>query len=359
MTSQPAAVTSRLLARRPENVTRRLDPDSRLCLLNGHEIIQALRDEQVIVLACNTRIKHVIPGIMRAAEELDAVVCFELSRRESDLAGGYTGLTPEDHFAAVAAYAAETGFTRPFFLHADHLTVAGADAASLAAVRELIAAQLAAGYTSFALDASLLPLAENAQVCAELSQPVRERGLGLEVQLGGAGGPLTSLAEAQEFLARLAGLGMRPDLLAINNGARHGHYLDGEEIDLDLERTLAIHQALRTYGVSMAQHGVSGTPLTLLGRFADHGIRKGNVGSHWQNIVYRYLPAELMGEMKKWAAATGQDLRFAAKPFKQEIDHLPADMIQAIEEEARRTAHHYLKAFRAPGTGSLVIRALG
>ncbi len=113
----------RLLARRPPQVLAKLPANSRVCLLNSKDILRVLKAEPVIVMACNTRIKHVIPGIMRAAEELDAVVAFELARSECSLEGGYTGFTPKLYAETVIGYAQETHFTKPFFIHADHITV--------------------------------------------------------------------------------------------------------------------------------------------------------------------------------------------------------------------------------------------
>jgi fructose-bisphosphate aldolase class II len=50
--------------------------------------------------------------------------------------------------------------------------------------RALIAAEIAAGYTSFAIDASFNPIPDNARITAELAAPIRERNLGLEVEVG-------------------------------------------------------------------------------------------------------------------------------------------------------------------------------
>ncbi|HEX8960997.1 MAG TPA: fructose-bisphosphate aldolase, partial [Geobacteraceae bacterium] len=61
-----------LLERVPEKIAKKLGSKSGVCLLNGRDIFSLLNREKMIVMACNTRIKHVIPGIMKAAEELDA-----------------------------------------------------------------------------------------------------------------------------------------------------------------------------------------------------------------------------------------------------------------------------------------------
>ena len=74
----------RVLELRPPNALAKLGDDSKVCLLNGKDVVRVLRDDPVIIMACNARIKHVIPGIMRAAEDLDATICFELAKTEGE-----------------------------------------------------------------------------------------------------------------------------------------------------------------------------------------------------------------------------------------------------------------------------------
>ncbi len=50
--------------------------------VNGAYVWKALKNEPAIVMACNTRNPLPIPGIMKAAQELDAVVAFELSKEK-------------------------------------------------------------------------------------------------------------------------------------------------------------------------------------------------------------------------------------------------------------------------------------
>ena len=85
---------AKVLDRRPEGTVKKLGKDDKLLLLSARSIFDVLRDKKVIIMACNIRIKHAVPGIMRAAEELDAIVGYELARTEGDLKGGYTGQTP-------------------------------------------------------------------------------------------------------------------------------------------------------------------------------------------------------------------------------------------------------------------------
>lgn len=364
MQAKHLPVTDKLMTRIPDNAKKNLPAGSKVCLLNSHDVWQALADVNLIVMACNTRIRHVIPGIMKAAEELDAVVCFELARSESDLSGGYTGQTPKVYFDTVVQHAMEIGFTRPFFIHADHITVKKDDEPYLVQTEELIAAQLEAGYTSFALDASFFENPQNAKFTERLTAPIRAQGLGLEVEVGeikgtGTEASLTTVDEAVDFLQRLEAAGVHPDLLAINNGSKHGNYLDGEEINIDLERTSLIFDAVKKFGVHIAQHGITGTPLTVVGRFADHGIRKGNVGTHWQNIAHANLPQELMAEMQAWSEKEGKNIKMATKVFKETIDSVDQKYRQAVADEACKTAKEYFTAFRAVGSASRVIEKLG
>ena len=351
------------MARRPPQVLAKLPANSRVCLLNSKDILTVLKSAPVIVMACNTRIKHVIPGIMRAAQELDAVVGFELARSECTLEGGYTGFTPQLYAETVIDYAEKTQFTRPFFIHADHITVKSTAPEAIASARELIEAQLAAGYTSFAIDASFNELPDNIQITTELARPIVEQNLGLEVEVGeikstGQEAEITTVAEAADFIRGLHAQGIHPDLLAINNGSKHGNYLEGEKISIDLERTGEIYNIIREFGVCIAQHGVTGTPLHLIGIFADYGIRKANVGTQWQNVAHAGLPEELMAEMRAWAAENKKDIKMAARPFKDKIDSIPASFQQKIADQAFEEAKVFIQAFRAVGTASRVLEGL-
>jgi len=357
------AAEDRLLARRPPKVLAKLPANSRVCLLNSKDILTVLKSAPVIVMACNTRIKHVIPGIMRAAQELDAVVAFELARSECSIEGGYTGFTPQLYADTVIGYAEETKFIKPFFIHADHITVKSTAPEAIASARELIEAQLAAGYTSFAIDASFNELPDNITITTELARPIVAQNLGLEVEVGeikstGQEAEITTVAEAVDFIRGLRDQGIHPDLLAINNGSKHGNYLEGEKISIDLERTGNIYQAIKEFGVCIAQHGVTGTPLHLVGRFADYGIRKANVGTQWQNVAHAGLPEDLMAEMRAWAAQNKKDIKMAAKPFKDKIDAMPASFQQQIADQAYAEAKVFIQAFRAVGTASKVLEGL-
>jgi len=211
------------------------------------------------------------PGIMKAAEELNAVVAFELTRTEGGLDGGYTGQTPQVFFRSIIEYAEQGKFTMPFIVHGDHITVKDTSEGELAMASELLRNQIDTGFTSFALDASFNPVADNVRIIYSVAQPVISEGYCLEVELGevkpvGSNSTLTTLNETEAFLSGLAGHGITPDLLAIDNGSKSGNYLEGEMVRIDLERTREIFRSAESFGLAgLVQHGITGTPLRIVG----------------------------------------------------------------------------------------------
>ena len=351
------------MKKRPKNTVRKLGKDNRLLILSGHTIFDILRDKKVIIMACNIRIRHVVPGIMRAADELDAIVGYELARTEGDLKGGYTGQTPYTFFEMITDYANRLDFKKPFFIHADHTAVKNTSEEELEIAGSIIKAAIDAGYTSVAIDASHNEIKDNITITSKLAKLVQDAGLGLEVEIGEIklvkeGGALSTVKESLEFIEGIRKNGIKPDLLAINNGSKHGNYAPGEEPHIDLKRTGEIYDAIKRYNVCIAQHGITGTPLQLVGQFADYGIRKGNVGTEWQNIVHRHLPKDLSEDIKKWMEENKQEIKKATKPFKDRIDGIPEENKRAIEEEAYTRAKEFIKAFRAEGTASTLLKTL-
>lgn len=354
----------KLMERVPERIRAKLGSESRVCLLNGRDIVNALRHESTIVMACNARIKHVIPGIMRAAEEMDAVVAFELTRTEGGLDGGYTGQPPEQFFTTIIDYAEQYNFTTPFFIHGDHITVRDMSAGEADEAAKLLDAQIDAGFTSFSLDASFNPLPDNIAIVTRLAQPVIAEGYGLEVELGevppvGSESNLTSVQEAEEFLAALANRGVKPQLLAIDNGSKTGNYLDGEIVHIDLERTREIYRKVVGFGLAgLVQHGITGTPLRIVGKLADYGVRKGNIGTLWQNVAHAGLPLDLMDAMRRWAKENRRDIKYATGAFKADIDAIPAENARQIHDMAYREAKEFITAFHAKGSAAKLAQML-
>lgn len=353
----------KLLEKVPESIKAKLGSKSKVCLFNSKDIFDAIRDKKIIMMACNIRIKHVVPGIMRAAQELDAVVGYELAKSEGHIDGGYTGQTPQIFFEMLVDYAEKTGLEMPFFIHGDHITVKNTSDKEIEAAKALIRAELDAGYTSYAIDASFNEHEDNLRITTMLAQPIIDAGWGLEVEVGevksaGQEAEITTVEEGKSYIDGLWDNGVKPNLLAINNGSKHGNYLEGEEVSIELNRTGEIYEAIKDKEVRIAQHGITGTPLHLVGKFADYGIRKGNVGTLWQNIAYENLPLDLMSQMKQWAEKESKNIKMATKHFKKEIDTISDDYSNAIAEQAYKEACGFIKGFRADGSASSINKAI-
>jgi fructose-bisphosphate aldolase class II len=348
----------------PERIRSLLGSESTICLLNGKDVFSTLRDDNLIVMACNPRIRHAIPGIMKAAEELDAVVAFELTRTEGGLDGGYTGQTPREFFSSIIEYAQQCNFTMPFIIHGDHITIRDTSAEELASAAELLRNQIETGFTSFALDASFNPGADNVGIICSLAQPVITEGFGLEVELGevkpvGNDSSLTTIEETEFFLSGLAGHGITPDLLAIDNGSKSGNYLEGEMVKIDLERTREIFRTAASFGLAgLVQHGITGTPLRIVGKLAEYGIRKGNIGTLWQNVCHAGLPLDLMDAMRHWARENRKDIKYATGIFKSDINAIPEENKRQILDMAYREAKEFLVAFNSKGSASKLANRL-
>jgi fructose-bisphosphate aldolase, class II len=348
----------------PAPVKNLLGSESRACIISGSSVYGLLSDAPFIIMGCNTRIRHVVPGIMRAAEELDALVAFELTATEGGLDGGYTGQTPDQFVRSLVEYAEICRFSKPFIIHADHITIKNSSDQELDAARKLIEAQLAAGYSSFALDASFCPIPENIRILAQLVPMLRNHDVGLEVELGevtpvGRESSLTTIEDAEEFLSGLAAHDITPHLLAIDNGSKSGNYLDGQLVNIDLQRTGEIFETARKFGVSgLVQHGITGTPLRIVGRLADYGIRKGNIGTLWQNVAHAGLPPELVDEMRDWAREQKRDIKYATAVFADRINAIDKDDMKLIAELAYREAKEFITAFQAKGSVSRLVEAL-
>lgn len=366
----------------------------------GNRMFEALRDEEAIIMACNTRIvPGVVKGIFRAAKRLRTAVIFELAKSESDLEGGYTGLTPEDYSKAVQEAANEVGFSK-WVLHADHITVMKGTDEELEDVKKLIEAQINAGYTSYAIDASFLfdldgstvvdQLQKNIDITEKLANFIKEKmgekEFGLEVEVGEIGKKdegglvLTTAEEASTFIKELNNKDIFPQLLAIANGSTHGNIYDSEgnlisQVSINIERTVEIAKEIEGLNVRIAQHGITGTPLKFINtKFPKGLIIKGNVGTFWMNLaweVFEIYEPELYEDIWNWTIDThkeaaakkgitknneifGKYSKLAIKEFKDRIYTVSSETEEALEAKAYAGAMMFFKAFNSVGTADKI-----
>jgi fructose-bisphosphate aldolase class II len=369
----------------------------------GSAILQGISGHKAIVMAANVRIATVAQGIFQAAKDTDSAVFMELARSESDLKGGYTGMTPADFSAKMGEAAQKVQFD-VWALHADHITIKKGDAAEIDGTKQLIDAQIRAGYTSFAIDASHLfnfegknlreELDQNIRVTTELARYIKNRmqnrEFGLEVEVGEIGRKdtegliLTKPEEAVAFISALNENGVFPNVLAIANGSSHGHTYDAsgnvvEQLSIDIPQTKAIAKALRDnhLDVGIAQHGITGTPRDLINlHFPKGDIIKGNVGTFWQDVVFEvlkvYEPA-LYQNIQDWTIEKYRPLnpgkkdrqifdgncKFAIREFFKEIYAVDEETNRAIRARAYAESLVFFRAFGAFGSASLVRKRTG
>ena len=96
----------------PKNVAAKVPPDNPACPRNGRDGFRALSPHHVIVMECNIRIPSVIPGIMRAAAELSAVVATkpfpqEIDEVPAEYARGIEGAAYRETMQLLRAFRAE------------------------------------------------------------------------------------------------------------------------------------------------------------------------------------------------------------------------------------------------------------
>ncbi|MCX6695084.1 MAG: class II fructose-bisphosphate aldolase [Candidatus Altiarchaeota archaeon] len=359
--------------------------------VSGKHIFNALKDRKCIIMAANIRIQRSARGIMEAAKELDSALLFEIAKSEVE----YTGQTPKDFYDNIVSIAEEIDFNTPYAIHGDHITIKDTSPEAYKGAEDLIKAETAAGFTSYAIDASHNfnmsatdvgeQLKDNLEITKKLAKLIPEK-YSLEVEVGEVGRTdpttgekqLTTVEEAATFIKALKAAGINPDLLATNNGTSHGNIYDKNgnvvaKVGIDLARTKAIADAIKPYGVRVAQHGITGTPLEFMGNLIDCGIAKGNVGTNWQNISIENFPPELVKRMEEWSLTSdeakktkakkpqitdkeliGKTIKNSIKVFKKDIDSIPDEYRRKLDSSCRKSAADFIKAFQSQGTGSIV-----
>jgi fructose-bisphosphate aldolase, class II len=358
----------------------------------GKLMFEALKNEKCIVMACNIRIGASARGIMMAAKEMDAAVIFEIAKSEVK----YTGQPPKVFVDNILKCAKDVGFNQPYVIHGDHIGVKSPDAKDVESAADLIKAEIAAGFTSFAIDAShnfkldaptvREQLKDNIEITTKLCGLI-PKDASLEVEVGEVGRTdpktgekaITTVEEAATYIKAINENGYKPDLLATNNGTSHGNIYDkaGNPIpkSINVERTGEIANAIKPYGVKVAQHGITGTPLEYMPRLIEAGIAKGNVGTNWQNIAVASMPSGLVKRMEEWtlkceesakmrtkkptvkdSELIGKNIKNSIVIFKPEIDELKGDDLKRIDEATKKGALEFFKAFNAKGTAGKVKR---
>jgi fructose/tagatose bisphosphate aldolase len=368
-----------MLLRRPLNV-KTLWGNERVGLVSGRDIYAACKELGCVVLAANCRNPLTAKGVLRAAKKLDAAVVLEVAKSETSYCFGNFENLP----TYATKYSKELGDGVIFAMHVDHYGIKGE--ADLNKSVSHIPTLVAEGWTSVAIDASRLPDYENLCATRDVAMSIPAY-LGLEVEVGEikGSGELSTVEEALFFIGGLNSWGIYPDLLAISNGSLHGTYdtSSGQQEEIDLVRTLEIAEAIAPYGVSIAQHGISGTPLHKIEEFHKYRINKGNVGTLFQNVLFgvqmnpdtgnaemsaasyvketsRGVSDALWKKIVSWAdgekiSRKSGDYKKANLPFGRAIMNEPADILERIVGETEEWATRFIKAMKSEGSAEKVI----
>jgi fructose-bisphosphate aldolase class II len=346
--------------------------------VNSKVLFDAAKQHRFIVGAFNFRHPNGLLGVAEAARECGAVYLAELAKSEY----GYCGWTLRSYHDAVVEANERAGNKNPFGLHGDHVTVKDTSQKEVESSRRLVLDEIAAGWTSMAIDASHNQNEDNLKITTDLAQPVQDAGLGLEVEIGEIGGErgFSTPEEAEWFVGGLVKAGIKPDLLAINNGSVHGNYGPGTQEGIQLELTRRIGEVIKPYGAAIAQHGITGTPLDKMGHFVEALIAKGNVATLFQNINYGLkmdphgntvydanghfiklpdegIPMDLWEEILTYMDANGikrgsGNVKKLNKPFYQKMLDIPPACHDRINRRTKEWALALFKAFRSDGKGA-------
>ncbi|GHS86107.1 ketose-bisphosphate aldolase [Synergistales bacterium] len=371
-----------MLKKRPLNVQALWGNES-VGLVSGRDIYAAAKELGCAVLAANCRSPLTAKGVLRAAKKLNAAVVLEAAKSETSYCFGNFENLP----TYAAKYSKELGDGVIFAMHVDHYGIK--NGADLTKGVSHIPTLIAEGWTSVAIDASHLPDYENLMATRDIAMSIPPY-LGLEVEVGeikGAG-ELSTVEEALFFIGGLNSWGIYPDLIAISNGSMHGTYdvSSGQNEGIDLNRTLEIANAIEPFGVSIAQHGISGTPLHKVAEFHKYKINKGNVATLFQNIVYgvkmdqetgnadtssgqyeketnRGIRDVVWNKIVSWAdgekmSRKSGDYKKANLPFGKAFLVEPEEIVERIVGETEEWATRFIKALKSEGSADKVLEVI-
>jgi fructose/tagatose bisphosphate aldolase len=367
---------------RPPNIVK-LFPNSHALIVSGKVIDRALLAKgQAMTIAANGRNHFVIRGALLAAQRANAAVIIEIAKSEGG-ASAYCAVNFWNIARQVDAVCNELGITVPVAIHADHYGIKGSKDVETGRVE--IASLFDAGITSIAIDASHLPDDENLLASIELN-PYVPKWAGYETEVGEIKGK-EGLSTADEALFLIKGLnahGIFPDWIALNNGTTHG--IEESDAGIQVELTKTIHEAVKPYGVSGAQHGTSGNSSERLREIAKTTrTTKANVATALQMISWGVkvndygnaildengqfakvsdegVTDELWAEMVAYAESQGLKKGNYKKlnlPFENKLHGLAADIRERITNGVEKFVYRLLTdVFNAADTAPLAIETL-
>ncbi len=364
---------------RPPSV-KKLFPNSKALIVSGKVIDRAMRKKGgAMTIASNGRNLPAITGTLLAAQRANAAVIIEIAKSESN----YCMTNMWNLARRVDQQMNEFGITVPVAVHADHYGIK--DEADFEQAKGEIPSLFDAGITSLAVDASHLPDDENLIKSLVLA-PLIPSWAGLETEVGEIKGQ-TGLSTSEEALFLIQGLnahGIFADWIALNNGTAHG--IQSAEHGIHVDLTRSIHDALKPYNVSGAQHGTSGNDNARLARIAaETQTTKANVATALQMISWgvkvnefgnaevdsngdfiklqgQGVTEELWAKMKAYAdekGIKGGDYKKLNLPFENQLLAQPREVRERSIKAVEDFVYNLLtKVFNCSDTADLGIEAI-
>lgn len=362
---------------------QRLFPNSKALLVSGKYIDLAMLEKgKAICMAANGRNQFVIRGALRAAQRANAALIIEIARSEGG-ANAYCAVNYWNIARIVDAACNEMDITIPVAIHADHYGIKSKDDIGPAKVE--IPTLFEAGITSIAIDASHMPDDDNLLASIELNEFVPDWA-GLETEVGEIKGK-AGLSTREEALFLIQGLNAHdifPCWIALNNGSTHG--IEESDLGIQVDLTAEIHEALKPYHVSGAQHGTSGNSSDRLREIRDKTrTTKANVATalqmiSWGLVVNDYGNAQLdengdfikingegvneamWAEMKAHAEKQGLkkgDYKKLNRPFENKLLGQPQEVRERMVKRVEAFAYNMMvNVFNAQDTAPIVLDAI-
>ena len=289
-------------------------------------------------------------AVFRAANKHNvSAMLFEIARSEI----GYTGQRPMEYTASILAAAIKEGYRGPVFIQGDHFQISlsrykSTPDAEVQAVKDLMDEAVAAGFfnididTSTLVDLSYATLDEqqttNYTLCAELTRYVRSiEPEGITVSLGGEIGEVghknSTVEELDAFMQGYrrvlpdSAAGGIPGIskISVQTGTSHGGVVlpDGTlaQVKVDFETLRDLSRVARDdYGMGGAvQHGASTLPPSAFNKFPEIGTVEIHLATNFQNIVFDYLPREVVDEAYAYLRENHKDEWKAGKTDEQSL----------------------------------------
>ncbi len=332
--------SDRLLSLRPTNAVASLS-GAALPVLDPRELILALPDG-VAMLCVPVGSEAALPGLFRAARDLEAIVGFSAPYAPNERESAYR------FFHAVKQAAQEVRRLGPFFLQAGPIRIARADARALEPLLQATFRIVDAGFTLLSLDGSRLAPDEAAHCIAELASPALERELSVEVAAPRDEEGRTSAGAARALLGELAKCGIVPRFLRLTSRAVSGEAF----LDFDLVREIAA--AAEAHGASLSLEDLGGTLAERARDWVQAGVRKYEPAAAFGRIALSHLSGEHQMALQARADGAGlpvTDVLALAAPALQPPAPESRERIEAL---SFAEAHAWLESLGAVGSARAV-----